>query len=249
MRTVSETDSEYSSDQQIHRVKTIFNDITPRYDLLNRIMSARQDVHWRRRLVELLLDHTPKVLDIATGTGDLAIEILKQKPHSKVYGVDFVPRMIEYARVKTTGLSHNEKISFCLGDGMFLPFADNSFDAAVIAFGLRNIPDRSGALKEMVRVVRPGGKVLVLEMTFPGSLGLRPFFNWYLNRMIPFVGGLISRNPGAYRYLPDSIRDFLHPDELSDLFRQAGLTDVQVHPLTFGIAYVHEGVVTKCTSR
>jgi len=244
VRTASETDSKCSARQQIHRVKTIFNDVTHRYDLLNRIMSARQDVHWRRRLAKLLTDDTRVVLDIATGTGDLAIEILKHKPHSKVYGIDFVPRMLEYARVKTAGLSRNEKINFCIGDGTFLPFADDSFDAAVIAFGLRNIPDRSGALKEMVRVVRPGGKVLVLEMTFSGNLGLRPFFDWYLNRMIPFVGGLISGNPGAYRYLPDSIQDFLHPDELSDLFRQAGLNDVKAHPLTFGIAYIHEGVVT-----
>ena len=248
MRTASEIESKRSNHQQIHRVKTIFNDITPSYDLLNRLMSARQDVHWRRRLAKLLTGDIRVVLDIATGTGDLAIEILKTKPYSKVCGIDFVPRMIDFAQAKTAGLSRNEKINFCIGDGTFLPFADDSFDAAVISFGLRNIPDRSGALKEMVRVVRPGGKVLVLEMTFSGNLCLRPFFSWYLNRMIPFVGGLISRNPDAYRYLPDSIKDFLHPDELCDLFRQAGLNDVKAHPLTFGIAYIHEGIVTKCAA-
>jgi demethylmenaquinone methyltransferase/2-methoxy-6-polyprenyl-1,4-benzoquinol methylase len=126
---------------------------------------------------------------------------------------------------------------------MALPFDDNEFDCATVAFGIRNMPDRLKALNEMARVVKPGGKIICLEMTFPRNMGLRRFFKWYLNNVVPLLGGIISRNPGAYRYLPDSIQDFLHPDDLSKLFRQAGLISLSEYPLTFGLTYLHEGIV------
>ena len=229
------------------RIKRTFSDISPRYDLLNRIMSMRRDVYWRRRTVDHLPVGSGRVLDIATGTGDLAIEIAGSSQEIFVYGIDFVPEMLEIARLKTENLDFEQRIEYLLVDAMHLSFADNSFDAATIAFGMRNIPDRLGALKEMARVVRPGGKVLVLEMTFTDSTGMRRFFNWYLNRMIPLIGGLISRNFRAYRYLPDSIFGFLNPHELSSLMTQAGMESVSAYPLTFGITYIHEGVViNKC---
>lgn len=231
-----------------NRVRAIFGAITLRYDLLNRIMSMRRDVYWRREMVKHLPIDSRIVLDIATGTGDLAIEIARIMPEMRVYGIDFVPEMLDIARQKTENLDFERRIEYLLNDAMHLSFTDDSFDAATIAFGIRNIPDRLGAIKEMVRVVRPGGKVLILEMTYPGSRGMRRFFKFYLNRIIPLIGGLISRNFKAYRYLPDSILGFLHPDELSSLMTKAGMEYVCAYPLTFGITYIHEGVViNKCT--
>jgi len=235
----------------------MFDAITPRYDLLNRLMSARRDVTWRRRIAKFLPNETQRVIDVATGTGDLAIAICRERDTARVFGIDFVPRMLEFAAQKTkssdiiqedvsphqSSPNLNRRISLTLGDAMHLPFVDRGFDAATIAFGLRNIPDKLEVLREMARVVRSGGKVLVLEITFPRNLGMRRFFNWYLNRVIPIMGGLISGDRKAYRYLTDSIQDFLHPDELCDLFLQAGLIDVRSHPLTLGIAYIHEGTV------
>jgi demethylmenaquinone methyltransferase/2-methoxy-6-polyprenyl-1,4-benzoquinol methylase len=228
---------------KISQIREMFDAITPRYDLLNRLLSARRDVVWRRRAAELLPERVERVLDVATGTGDLAIEICRRRDGVRIYGVDFVPHMLELGRQKVRSINRKQYISLTVGDAMNLPFADHSFDAATIAFGLRNIPDKLGALNKMARVVRKGGRVLVLELTFPHNLGLKRFFNWYLNRVIPAIGGLISGDCKAYRYLPESIQDFLHPDELKRLFQQAGMVEVKAHPLTLGIAWLHEGTV------
>lgn len=233
----------WSPDERISAVKNIFNTITPHYDLLNRIMSARRDVYWRRFAVNRLPNEVKKVLDVATGTGDLAIEIASQRPQVEVIGADFVEKMMRIAEAKTTEKGLNTRINYVAGDATRLPFADNEFDSATIAFGLRNIPDRLAAIKEIARVIKPGGKLIVLEMTFPENLKLRRFFTWYLNKMIPILGGVISGNPKAYRYLPDSIQDFLSPAQLTGLFQQAGLHSVKTFPLTFGLTYVHEGQI------
>lgn len=233
----------WSPDERISAVKNIFNTITPHYDLLNRIMSARRDVYWRRFAVKRLPDWAQRVLDVATGTGDLAIEIASQRPKTQVVGADFVEKMMRLAQIKTSEKGLLERIHYVAGDATKLPFADDEFDSATIAFGLRNIPDRLAAIREIARVVKPSGKMIVLEMTFPANLKLRSFFTWYLNKMIPLLGGVISGNPRAYRYLPDSIQDFLSPAELSELFEQAGMKSVRTFPLTLGLTYVHEGEV------
>ena len=233
----------YSEEDHIRNIRTIFSEISPRYDLLNRIMSLRRDVYWRRRCVELLPADVRRVLDVATGTGDLAMDIARLRPDVRVTGLDFVVEMLMEARRKTADKSFGERIDYLSGDAMRIPFKDNSFDAATIAFGLRNIPDRLGALIEMVRVVRPGGRILVLDMTFHRNLGMWCFFNLYLNGVIPILGGLISHNFKAYRYLPASIQEFLHPEELHRIFIEAGMTSVNTYPLTFGITYLHEGMV------
>jgi demethylmenaquinone methyltransferase/2-methoxy-6-polyprenyl-1,4-benzoquinol methylase len=234
---------QWTPEERVTLVKRIFNSVTPHYDLLNRLMSARQDVRWRKFTVTRIPPAAVRVLDVATGTGDLAIEIAKSRPDAQIAGVDFVPRMMGPAQSKTSSRGLSQRVSYAGGDALLLPFRDAEFDAATIAFGLRNIPDRGAALKEMARVVRPGGKLITLEMTFPTNIGLRRFFKWYLNHVMPFVGRTISGNNEAYRYLPDSIQDFLAPDELARLFVGAGLKDVQAFPLTFGITYLHEGVV------
>lgn len=229
--------------EKIETVKEIFNEITPHYDLMNRLMSARRDVSWRRFAVRRIPTDARRVIDIATGTGDVALDIIKYRPEIKVYGVDFVKKMLDLAEAKTERKHAADKITYLVGDAMCLPFPDDSFDASTIAFGMRNIPDRLGAIKEMKRVVRPGGKVIILEMTFPKNLRMRKFFDWYLNNVIPILGVIITRNKVAYSYLSDSIHNFLHPDQLESLFTQAGLIEVKAFPLTLGITYLHEGIV------
>jgi demethylmenaquinone methyltransferase / 2-methoxy-6-polyprenyl-1,4-benzoquinol methylase len=234
--------SQWTDQERITAVKGIFSAISPRYDLLNRVMSGRQDLKWRKFAVSRIPREARTVLDVATGTGDLAIDIASTGER-EVVGADFVENMMRFAVEKTEERNLSSKIRYAAADALYLPFPDNTFDAATMAFGIRNMPDRLSALKEMVRVVKPGGKVLVLEMTFPRNLRLRRFFTWYLNNVIPLIGGLISGNSKAYRYLPDSIQDFLHPDDLAALFEKAGLQSVRAFPLTLGLTYLHEGSV------
>lgn len=232
-----------SPEERVRGVKDIFGSITPHYDLLNRILSARRDVAWRRFAVGRVPETTERILDVATGTGDLALDLASSMPHARVVGLDFVTQMMRVAEHKTTKARLNGRLTYVTGDATALPFPDSAFDCATIAFGLRNMPDRLTALREMARVVKPGGKVVCLEMTFPRNLGIRRFFKWYLNRVVPVGGGVVSGNSIAYRYLPDSIQDFLHPDDLEKLFREADLLSVQAFPLTFGLTYMHEGIV------
>jgi demethylmenaquinone methyltransferase/2-methoxy-6-polyprenyl-1,4-benzoquinol methylase len=234
---------EPTDSQKIENVKEIFNNITPHYDRMNRIMSGRRDVYWRRFLVSRLPKDAHKVLDVATGTADVAIEVARRRPGIEVTGLDFVQKMLDIGLEKVIRKGLQDRIRFINGDAMNLPFPDDTFDTATIAFGMRNIPDRRGAIKEMMRVVRPGGKVLVLEMTFPRNLKMRRFFDWYLNRVIPLLGSVITGNLSAYKYLSDSIHNFIHPDELKKIFEDVGLKNVQTFPLTMGITYLHEGVV------
>ncbi len=234
---------EWNDHDRINAVKRIFRSITPHYDLLNRILSARQDVKWRRFAAKRIPRDAARVLDVATGTGDLANAITSSHNRVEVIGVDFVESMIHVGRTKTASLALSDRVLYAAGDAMTLPFVNGEFDAATIAFGLRNIPDRSAALRELARVVRPGGKVITLEMTFPRRSRLAPLLRWYLNRVIPIVGGLISGDSNAYRYLPDSIQEFLDPVELSGILSRVGLQNVRAFPLMFGLTYLHEGTV------
>ncbi len=234
----------WTAEQRISAVKDMFNSISPNYDLLNRILSGRRDVAWRRFVVKRIPANAEKILDLATGTGDLAIAIAGVLPQARVTAADFVVKMMRPAQLKTRSKGLSSRIEYVAADATRLPFQSHEFDVVTIAFGLRNIPDRLIALQEMKRVVKPGGKVITLEMTFPKNLGLRSFFKWYLNHIIPLVGGLISGNRQAYTYLPESIQDFLTPDQLSELFESSGFRSVQAFPLTFGLTYVHEGIAT-----
>jgi len=234
---------DWSDKEKVDAVREIFSKITPDYDRMNRIMSARRDVAWRRFLVRRIPRDAQQVLDVATGTGDVALMIARRRPEMRVTGLDFVQEMLDLAIAKTDRANLGDKIEYINGDAMSMPFNDSAFDASTIAFGMRNIPDRLGAIREMARVVKPGGKVLILEMTFPRNLKMRKFFHWYLNRVIPMLGRFIAGNHSAYSYLSDSIQNFIHPDQLTDLFEQAGLLEIKEHPLTMGITYLHEGIV------
>lgn len=225
--------------ERVSRVREMFGDIEGRYDFLNRLLSLRRDVAWRRLTVRRMRFHrTRRFLDVATGTADLAVEAVKHHREIQATGLDFVPGMIEGARQKIGGAG---RIRLLLGDALNLPFATDSFDVAAVAFGIRNMPDRLGALREMARVVVPGGQVMVLEMHLPEIPVIRPCYRFYLCRILPRLAGALSGNREAYQYLSESIVAFPPPRIFSDMMRSAGLEAVECHSLTLGVTCLHVG--------
>lgn len=226
----------------IRLVKDIFSSIPRRYDLLNHLFSFGQDLRWRSVTVRKMnFPRTHRLLDVATGTGDLAIAALRRYPNIEVVGLDFVSQMMTLGRHKIERRGLKKRFSLIQGDATTLPFADDTFDVAAIAFGIRNIPDRLQAIKEMRRVVVPGGQVLILEMGFPQTLIGKMLFYPYLNLLLPLMARFLSKNPAAYRYLADSIMNFPKPVEFGRLMEEAGLTGVNFQPLTLGITCLYEG--------
>ena len=220
-------------------VRQMFAQIAPRYDLLNRVLSLGVDRAWRRAAAEeaLLLD-PERVLDVATGTADFALELARRAPASEVVGCDFVPEMLEIGRRKAR--ERHLKVHLELGDALALPYSDASFDALTCAFGFRNFADYPRALSEFWRVLRPGGRLVILEFPPPGKTLLGALFRLYFEQILPRVGGLISGNPQAYRYLPASVLAFPKPARLADLMVAAGF-QTGYRLLTFGVAALHVG--------
>ncbi|RIH85355.1 Ubiquinone/menaquinone biosynthesis C-methyltransferase UbiE [Meiothermus luteus] len=217
----------------------MFSEIAPRYDLLNRVLSAGVDRRWRKALVEAALERGPKrILDLATGTGDVALLLKRLAPQAEVIGGDFAPPMLELARLKArrAGL----EISFVQADALALPFPDHRFDLVTIAFGFRNFADHERALAELHRVIAPGGRLCILEFPPPPKGGLGRLYRLYFTRILPLIGGLISGNPGAYRYLPESVERFPDPPTLATMMGLAGF-ETHYRPLTGGIAALHVG--------
>lgn len=184
---------------------------------------------------------TQRFLDVATGTADLAIEAARKYPEIHVTGLDFVPEMIRLGEKKVAEKDLRERISLLEGDALFLPFESGRFDVAAIAFGIRNIPDKSRALKEMARVVVSEGQVMVLELTTPRSGPMRYLYNIYLNIVLPLIGRVFSGDYKAYRYLASSIMDFPSPGEFMKIMENSGLVNVQGISLTLGAAHLYVG--------
>lgn len=234
---------EATDQQRIGMVKEIFSTVTGQYDFLNHFLSLRRDVAWRRYAVrKMVFSRTGRFLDVATGTADLAITAARKHRSIGVTGIDFVKEMLDVGKAKVTRKGLGGRIQLMQGDALCLPFQDNTFDVAGIAFGVRNIPDRLGALREMTRVVIPGGQVMVLEMTFTPNWFSRLIYRTYLNRVLPRIAKRFSLNPSAYHYLADSIMNFPSPEEFLEMMAHAGMVDVKKHKLTFGAAYLYEGV-------
>lgn len=229
-------------DEHADRVREMFAAIAGRYDLLNHLLSGHVDKRWRRLVARKLRDTIgsteARILDVACGTGDLSIT-LAEMTGARVVGTDFCRPMLEIAARKTA--HHEPGIPLIEGDALRLPFRDCSFEAATIAFGLRNLSDVKRGLTELVRVVRPGGHVAVLEFSKPVLPGFSLLFNLYFTRVLPFCGGLVSGSRKAYQYLPDSVMRFPDQTELSSLMREAGLESVDYKNLTGGIAALHIG--------
>lgn len=227
-------------ERRIGLVKEIFSSIPRRYDCLNHLLSFGQDIRWRNFAVsKMVFGRTDRLLDLATGTADLALAAARRRPEIRVAGLDFVSEMMVLGRAKIERSGLKRRISLIQGDAQNLPFPDASFDVAAIAFGIRNIPAKSRTLGEMTRVVVPGGQVLVLEMQYPEKALGRMVFTPYLNLVLPLVARFLSKNPAAYRYLADSIREFPSSREFGGLMSQAGLRDIEVFPLTFGITHLY----------
>jgi demethylmenaquinone methyltransferase/2-methoxy-6-polyprenyl-1,4-benzoquinol methylase len=225
-------------------VRAMFNEIAGRYDLMNRIMTLGRDQAWRRYTVERACPPgTRRVLDMATGTGDLAFEALRQRPTAHVAGVDFAPEMLMLAIDKQqAGKVDSGRFSWLAGDGLGLPFGDAWFDAVVTGFAMRNVTDIPAAFAEMARVTRPGGRVACLEIAKPKPGLWRRLFEVYFYRLVPLIGGLITGTPAAYTYLPHSLTAFLTPDEIAEVMRDTGWVQVSYRRLMLGTVAVHEGV-------
>ncbi|HUS93489.1 MAG TPA: ubiquinone/menaquinone biosynthesis methyltransferase [Phycisphaerae bacterium] len=220
-----------------------FDGVAPRYDLLNRLLSAGRDVAWRRRAVrDLALSGGARVLDLATGTADVAMEVCRQHAEATVLGLDVSGEMLALGRRKVARAHLADRIELRTGNAAELPLPEASFDAVTCAFGIRNMPRRRQVFREARRVLRGGGRMVVLELTRPGRGVFLRAFAWYLTRLVPAIGAMLSRR-GAYRYLADSIVGFPEPEVICSEMRRAGFGRAQAHRLTLGIATLFVGTV------
>lgn len=222
--------------------KEIFSTIPEAYDTLNRLVSLRRDVAWRRfAVMKICPFQTNRFLDVGIGTADLAIEAALRNPRLHVVGLDFTEEMITLARKKVEKKRLEKRIDLLKGNALALPFSSDSFDAAAVAFTIRNVPDKLGVLREMFRVVIPAGQVLILEMSFPRTPFLGRLYHIYLSKIVPLAARALSPNPEAYLYLADSIVNFPSPEEFKQRMEHAGLLHVEIYALTGGIAHLFVG--------
>jgi demethylmenaquinone methyltransferase / 2-methoxy-6-polyprenyl-1,4-benzoquinol methylase len=223
------------------QVARMFNSISGNYDFLNHFLSLGIDIRWRKKAIKLLAESKPRlILDVATGTGDFAIETLRLKP-DQVIGVDISEGMLEVGRKKMKDRGFDDKIDLRLGDSENLPFEENKFDAVIVAFGVRNFENLEKGLVEMKRVLKPGGRMVVLEFSKPGSFPFKQIYNFYFSFILPKIGRLISRDSAAYTYLPESVQAFPDGDEFISILNRIGFNKTSCQPLTFGISSLYIG--------
>jgi demethylmenaquinone methyltransferase/2-methoxy-6-polyprenyl-1,4-benzoquinol methylase len=237
------SDPEKLKEDKKAAVESMFDSIAWRYDFLNHFLSFNFDKSWRRRAIKIISKSykTPYILDVATGTGDLAIAAMKINP-SKITGIDISRNMLEIgsAKVKSRGLS--DVIDLKYGDSENIPFDDKLFDVAMVAFGVRNFSDPVRGLSEMRRVIREGGMIMVLEFSKPSGFPFKPLYNFYFRNILPLFGRLFSKDKAAYSYLPDSVMKFPDNEKFLKLMDQSGLTNNQQIKLTGGVASIYTGI-------
>ncbi len=223
------------------QVARMFDNISRRYDFLNHFLSLGIDTTWRRKAIRLLESKHPRlILDVATGTGDFAIAALRLKPE-RVFGVDISEGMLEVGRRKLRERKLDGLIDLRAGDSEKLPFDDNFFDAVIVAFGVRNFENLAEGLREMLRVTKPGGTVVILEFSKPSKFPMKQLYNLYFTAILPWIGRWISRDASAYRYLPESVQAFPDGDDLLNVLSRTGYKNPQCNPLTFGISSLYWG--------
>jgi len=229
-------------DEHIGMVREIFSTIPGRYDFLNHLLSLRRDVAWRRFTIKKMhFFKTRRLLDVATGTADMAIEAARIHPEITVKGIDFVAEMLYPGQRKIAERGFARRVELLQADATALPFGDENFDAAAIAFGIRNIPERIKALREMRRVLVSGGRVYILELNAPQNRLWRKAFAPYLLRVLPRIARLFTRNPAAYLYLVDSIIHFPPPGDFLAMMQEADFVELEHFPLTLGISSLYIG--------
>lgn len=237
--TVPYKESEAGKKQQ---VAEMFNKISKKYDFLNHFLSLGIDIYWRRRAISLLKQDNPKlILDIATGTGDFAIEALKLNPE-QVIGIDISEGMLQVGREKIMKTGHDNVIELKLGDSEKLRFEDNKFDSVIVAFGVRNFEELEVGLENMYRVLKPGGKTVILEFSRPHMFPFKQLYDFYFRLILPKIGRIVSGDNSAYKYLPESVLEFPHGDKFLKILENVGFKNNKCIPLTFGISSIYIGL-------
>ena len=228
-----------SSLSKKEQVATMFDNIAGNYDFLNHFLSLGIDIFWRKRLVRKLQKQKPQnILDVATGTADLAIAMMKIKPFN-VVGIDISNGMLEVGRKKIKEKDLEKTIQLQQADSEDLPFEDATFDAVTVSFGARNFENLQKGLSEMARVLKPGGKIYILEFSKPTLFPFKQLYDFYFKFVLPLIGKLLSKDNAAYTYLPESVKAFPHGKELNSIIENCGYTNAKNHPLTMGIASIY----------
>ena len=232
-------DSKLNKKQQVAKM---FNSIAWRYDFLNHFLSFGVDKYWRKKTVSSLVESKPQlILDVATGTGDLAIASLKLKP-LKIYGIDISADMLNIGREKLRKKNLLNKIELLESDSENLIFEDNKFDALTVGFGVRNFENLEKGLSEMLRVLKPGAKAVILEFSHPKSPIIRSLYSFYSSKICPWIGNMVSKDPVAYTYLNKSVAAFPEGENFATILRKTGYKEVKIQPLTFGVVTIYTGI-------
>lgn len=223
-------------------VKRMFDAIAHQYDFLNHFLSLGIDHSWRKKAIRHLSDNRPlTILDVATGTADVAIMAAREYPDSSVTGIDISEKMLAIGRQKISRKGLSNRIALQLADSENMPFTDHSFDAAISAFGVRNFENLEKGIAEMFRVLKPHGKIVILEFSQPTAFPLRQIYHFYFHKILPHVGKTVSRNDRAYSYLPESVAAFPYGNDFISYLTKAGFKNSKYYPLTFGIATIYVG--------
>jgi len=223
-------------------IAAMFDRISPKYDALNHLLSFNIDKVWRRKTAKVVAKSNPKaILDLATGTADLAIELAKRNPQARIIGVDFSEKMLAIGKEKLWQQNFEDQIELVQGDAANLPFVDNSFDAVTIAFGVRNFEDLDKGLSEMLRVMKPEGQVVILEFSNPEKFPVKQVYRLYFKYILPKIGEWVSKDKSAYSYLPASVEKFPKPDDFLRILSNKGLKNGAKKSLSMGIATLYWG--------
>lgn len=224
-------------------IAAMFDRISPKYDALNHLLSFNIDKVWRRKAAKEVAKHHPAdILDLATGTADLAIALAKHNPQARIIGIDISERMLEIGHEKVKQQKLENQIVLRFGDAATLPFEDGTFDVVTVAFGVRNFEDLDKGLSEISRVLKPGGQAVILEFSMPEKFPVKQLYQFYFKRVLPIIGKRVSKDESAYTYLPSSVERFPMPKVFLDILDRYGIQQGQMIPMAFGIAIVYTAI-------